>query len=54
MAINSDISVLVVDDSAFFRRCITATLNQTEGIRVIGEAANGLDALREAHRLRPL
>ena len=50
---NSDIRVLVVDDSAFFRRCVTKIINKTEGIKVIGEAANGLDALRETCRLKP-
>jgi len=48
-----DIRVLVVDDSAFFRRCVVAMLNKTEGIEVVGEADNGLKAVQEAQRLRP-
>jgi two-component system chemotaxis response regulator CheB len=50
---SSEIRVLVVDDSAFFRRRVTEMLNQTEGVQVVGAAANGLEALRETHRLKP-
>lgn len=50
---SSEIRVLVVDDSVFFRRRVTEMLDQTEGVRVIGSAANGLEALRETHRLKP-
>lgn len=50
---SSDIRVLVVDDSAFFRRRVTEMLNGTEGVQVVGSAANGVEAITEAHRLKP-
>ncbi len=45
--------MLVVDDSAFFRRRLAEMLNRIEGIEVIGEAGDGLKALQLAQRLRP-
>ncbi len=50
---NSRVRVLVVDDSAFFRRRISDFLNQDPGIEVIGTAADGLAAVKEAQRLKP-
>jgi CheY-like chemotaxis protein len=45
-------TVLVVDDHAGFRRWARAIL-EVEGYRVVGEAAGGVDALREIDRLHP-
>lgn len=45
-------SVLVVDDHEAFRAWARAFL-VAEGYRVVGEAANGVDAIGAARRLRP-
>lgn len=45
-------SVLIVDDHAEFRRIARALL-EAEGFEVVGDAADGESALREAARLRP-
>ena len=45
-------TVLIVDDHAGFRSLAKALL-EAEGYTVVGEAANGTSALREARRLRP-
>jgi two-component system, chemotaxis family, protein-glutamate methylesterase/glutaminase len=45
--------VLVVDDSGFFRRRITAILAADPDIEVIGEATNGRDAIRQVARVKP-
>jgi two-component system chemotaxis response regulator CheB len=50
---NSKIRVLVVDDSAFFRRRITDMLSHDKGIEVVGTANDGMQALKEASRLKP-
>jgi two-component system chemotaxis response regulator CheB len=50
---NSKIRVLVVDDSAFFRRRISAMLSRNPGVEVVGTANDGLQALRETRRLKP-
>ena len=47
------IRVLVVDDSSFFRRRIIAMLNQDSRLEVVAEAANGLEAVIQAERVRP-
>jgi len=47
------ISVLVADDHALIRSALVAVLNETEDIRVVGEAANAADAVELAHRLSP-
>jgi DNA-binding NarL/FixJ family response regulator len=45
-------SVLIVDDHAAFRESASALL-EAEGFDVVGEAADGEDALAEVERLRP-
>jgi NarL family two-component system response regulator LiaR len=50
---NQSIQVLIVDDHAMVRKGLKALLNQYEGIRVVGEAANGLKAVELVERLKP-
>lgn len=47
------VRVLVVDDSAFFRKQIRQALEGTSEIKITGEAANGREAVELAGRLRP-
>lgn len=47
------VSVLVVDDSAFFRRRVTEILEANAQIKVIGTANDGEEAVRQAKALRP-
>ncbi len=45
--------VLVVDDSAFFRRRITDILNKNPNVQVVASAADGLSAVRQTHKHQP-
>ncbi|MBA7687963.1 Transcriptional regulatory protein DegU [subsurface metagenome] len=47
------IKVLVVDDHTLFRRGITAVLTNQEGLAVVGEAVDGLEAIEKARQLVP-
>jgi DNA-binding NarL/FixJ family response regulator len=47
------IRVLVVDDQALFREALVALLTVQAGIEVVGEAANGQEAIDAVGRLRP-
>ena len=47
------ISVLIVDDHAVLRQGLRAFLDLQEDIEVVGEAANGLEAVEQAGRLLP-
>ncbi|HET7306114.1 MAG TPA: response regulator transcription factor [Segeticoccus sp.] len=47
------ISVVVVDDQAMVRQGIGALLRAQPDIRVVGEAADGVQAVREVTRLQP-
>lgn len=49
----SSIRVLVADDVEYFRRFFTATLRRRPGFQVVGEAADGLDAVAKAKELQP-
>ena len=49
----TQIKVLVVDDSALARDMITAILSTDRDIRVIGQAANGREAVAMAQELKP-
>lgn len=49
----SKIRVLVVDDSAFFRKRIIDILGSDPRIEVIGTAANGREAIDQNRRLKP-
>ena len=47
------VRVLVVDDSGFFRRRITEILANDDRIEVVGNAENGLEAVRLVKSLKP-
>jgi two-component system chemotaxis response regulator CheB len=47
------VRVLVVDDSAFFRRRVTEILEQNSRLEVIGSANDGREAVDKAKSLRP-
>ncbi|WP_395244288.1 response regulator [Agromyces sp. MMS24-K17] len=47
------ITVLVADDQAMVRAGFSAVLDAQDGIRVVGQAADGAEAVRLAHELRP-
>jgi len=47
------VSVLLVDDHAFMRQGLIQLIAPQPGIQVVGEAANGLEALEKAADLRP-
>jgi len=47
------VRVLVVDDYEPFRRFVCATLEWRPGFQVIGEAADGLEAVQKAEELQP-
>ncbi|RKF19501.1 chemotaxis response regulator protein-glutamate methylesterase [Alginatibacterium sediminis] len=47
------ITVLVVDDSSFFRRRVSEIINSDPGMHVIDTAVNGKDALDKVIKLKP-
>lgn len=47
------VRVLVVDDFEAFRRFVCSTLAGRPGFQVVGEASNGLEAIRRAEELKP-
>lgn len=47
------VRVLVVDDSAFFRRRVTEMLTSDKGIDVVGVAGDGAEAVEMVERLKP-
>lgn len=47
------IKVLVVDDHALFRRGIASALETEENIKIVGEAADGLQAIARAEEIVP-
>ena len=47
------IRVLVADDQALFREALTTLLEVQQGIEVVGEAANGEEAVLRSSLLRP-
>lgn len=53
MTIHKDIRVVVADDSGFVREMITSLLSGDPGIRVIGQAVNGKEAVDLVMELDP-
>ena len=47
------VRVLVVDDHVIVRRGIRALLAESEDIEVVGEAGDGLEAIRQAKCTKP-
>ena len=47
------LKVLVVDDHEGFRRSLLSFLRAQGGVEIIGEAADGIDAVEKAELLRP-
>jgi DNA-binding NarL/FixJ family response regulator len=47
------IRVLVADDQALFREALVTLLEVQPGVEVVGEAANGDEAVRRSRELRP-
>jgi DNA-binding NarL/FixJ family response regulator len=47
------IRVLVVEDFEPFRRFICSTLSKRSNLQIIGEAADGSEAIQKAEQLRP-
>ena len=53
MPASKPIRVLIADDQSLVRRGLVAILNMEDGIRVVGEAANGLQAIEMWRKLKP-
>ncbi|QKJ20788.1 response regulator [Microbacterium hominis] len=47
------IGVLVVDDQALIRQAVTDILSGADGVSVVGEAVDGVEAVAQARALRP-
>jgi two-component system chemotaxis response regulator CheB len=47
------VKVLIVDDSAFFRKRLTEILQKVDSIQVVGTARNGREAIDQAKKLKP-
>lgn len=47
------ITVLLADDHSLVRRGFRRLLEDDEGIKVVGEASNGVEAIRMAYELKP-
>ena len=50
---SEQITVLLADDHALVRRGFRRILEDDEGMKVVGEAANGVEAIRMAYELKP-
>jgi NarL family two-component system response regulator LiaR len=51
--IDDPIRILIVDDHAIVRKGLRALLDAKQDIEVVGEAANGDEAIQKANQLRP-
>ena len=49
----ADLRILIADDDQMVRKALRALLEERPGWKVIGEAANGHEAIGKAQRLRP-
>lgn len=50
---NEEITVLLADDHSLVRRGFRRMLEDDEGLKVVGEASNGVEAIRMAYELKP-
>jgi DNA-binding NarL/FixJ family response regulator len=50
---SDDITVLLVDDQELFREGVRVIVDAQEGMRVVGAAGDGADAVRLVEELRP-
>jgi two-component system, chemotaxis family, protein-glutamate methylesterase/glutaminase len=50
---DAGLKILIVDDSAFFRHRIEQIIESEPGMRVVGTATNGKDAVQKATELKP-
>jgi DNA-binding NarL/FixJ family response regulator len=50
---SEEITVLLADDHGLVRRGFRRILEDDEGMKVVGEAANGVEAIRLAYELKP-
>ena len=53
MSVCQAFRVIVVDDYEPFRRFVCSTLAKRQDLQVIGEASDGLEAVRKAEELKP-
>ena len=53
VATTERIRILIVDDRERVRQDLRTTLGLMEGLEVVGEAADGLEALHQAEKLSP-
>jgi NarL family two-component system response regulator LiaR len=51
--VNKPIQLLIVDDQGIVRKGIRALLVEVAGMKVIGEAGDGLEAIKQADTLKP-
>jgi DNA-binding NarL/FixJ family response regulator len=49
----SSVRILVVEDFPEFRRFVRSTLGERNDLQIIGEAADGLEAVQKAVELKP-
>ena len=49
----SSVRVLVIEDYEPFRRFICSTLRERSGLQIVGETADGLEAVQKAEELQP-
>jgi DNA-binding NarL/FixJ family response regulator len=53
MAAGDEVSVLIVDDQVPFRLAASAVIRRTEGFELVGEAADGVEAVERVAELAP-
>lgn len=53
MESTESIRILLVDDTALFRTAIAELIDGQDGLTVVGEAENGLEAVEKARALKP-
>jgi DNA-binding NarL/FixJ family response regulator len=53
MTMTDEITVLLADDHSLVRRGFRRILEDDEAMKVVGEASNGVEAIRMAHELKP-